>query len=205
VGELRLRQLHCKTRDFIWVITEIWPTMMWDNFHLIVATLVVPFLAIMVGGFLGQAFGSASRPQQFYSDHVIFLIVVAGALLAYAMDDTFTNGLAAWVWIPFTMVFLLRVLDWRAAGSVLIGPGSFVEHFFTADCQIQNWREGGFSSRCSDKLFLTPLFVGSLSYSTEAAILRLVRHRRTLKSTPQTAIEATSNPLQLVTTRLRAR
>jgi len=100
--------------------------------------------------------------------------------------------------------FLLRVLDWRASGSVLIGSGSFVEHFFTVDCQLESWREGGFASRCSDKLFLTPLFIGSLSYSFGAAIRRVIQHWRlpTIEAFGQ--VDAERNRRQLVTTRFGA-
>ncbi len=143
---------------------------------------------------------SVRTPQQFYSDYLLFLVVVVGALLAYTVSDNFMAGPAIWVWIPFTAVFLLRVLYWRAGGSVLGGPGSILEQFFTADCQIQNWREAGFDSRCPDKLFLTPLFIGSLSYSAGAAIHRIRQHsRRSIDVAVPVA--ATPNSLRLVTTR----
>jgi hypothetical protein len=56
---------------------------------------------------------------------------------------------------------------------------SIVEHFFTADCQIQTWREIDFASRCGDKLFLMQLVVGTCAYSAGAAIQHIVklRHR----------------------------
>jgi hypothetical protein len=175
--------------------------------HLAVAALAVPWLTLMASGLAYGVFSpfltSVRTPQQFYSDYLLFLVVVVGALLAYAVSDNFMAGPAIWVWIPFTAAFLLRVLYWRAGGSVLGGPGSFLEHFFTAHCQIQNWREAGFDSRCPDKLFLTPLFIGSLSYSAGAAIHRIRQHsRRSIDAAAPVA--ATPNSLQLVTTRFGA-
>jgi hypothetical protein len=176
--------------------------------HLVVAALAVPWLTLMASGLAYGVFSpfltSGSTPQQFYSDYLLFLVVVVGALLAYVVSDNFMAGPAIWIWIPFTVVFLLRVLYWRQAGSALGGPGSFLEHFFTADCQIQNWREGGFDSRCPDKLFLTPLFIGSLSYSAGAAIHRISQHWRRSIDAPAVPVAATPNSRQLVTTRLGA-
>jgi hypothetical protein len=176
--------------------------------HLLIATLAVPWLTVMAAGLaygiVSPFLPSVSTPQRFYSDYLLFLVVVVGALLAYTVSDKLIDGPAIWVWIPFTAVFLLRVLYWRAAGSVLVGSGSFLEHFFTADCQIQNWREGGFDSRCPDKLFLTPLFMGSLSYSAGAAIHRISQHSRRSKDTPAMPVGASRNPPQLVTTRFGA-
>src|SRR5208282_4521503 len=176
--------------------------------HLVAAALAVPWLTLMASslayGVFSPFLSSATTPQQFYSDYLLFLVVVVGALLAYAVCDNFMAGPAIWVWIPFTAVFLLRVLYWRTGGSVLSGPGSFLEHFFTADCQIQNWREEGFDSRCPDKLFLTPLFIGSLSYSAGAAIHRVSLHSRRSKETPAVPDAATPNSRQLVTSRLGA-
>jgi len=176
--------------------------------HLVVAALAVPWLTLMASGLAYGVFSpfltSVSTPQQFYSNYLLFLVVIVGALLAYAVSDNFMAGPAIWVWIPFTAVFLLRVLYWRAGGSVLGGPGSFLEHFFTVHCQIQNWREGGFDSRCSDKLFLTPLFIGSLSYSAGAAIHCIAQHSRRSKDARAVPVAATPNPPQLVTTRFGA-
>lgn len=176
--------------------------------HLVVAALAVPWLTLMASGLAYGVFSpfltSVRSPQQFYSDYLLFLVVVVGGLLAYVVSDTFMAGPAIWVWIPFAAVFLLRVLYWRTAGSVLGGPGSFLEHFFTANCQIQNWREGGFDSRCPDKLFLTPLFIGSLSYSAGAAIHRISQHWRRSQDVPAVPAAATPNPPQLVTTRFGA-
>jgi len=177
------------------------------GFHLVIATLAVPWLTLMASGLAYGVFSpfltSVRTPQQFYSDYLLFLVVVVGALLGYAVSDNFMAGPAIWVWIPFTAVFLLRVLYWRAGGSVLGRPGSILEHFFTAHCQIQNWREAGFDSRCPDKLFLTPLFIGSLSYSAGAAIHRIRQHsRRSIDAAVPVA--ATPNSRQLVTTRFGA-
>jgi hypothetical protein len=172
--------------------------------HLLIATLAVPWLTILAGGLTYGVFSpfltSVNTPQQFLSDHLIFLVVVVGALLAYAVSGTFTSRSALWVWIPATIVFVLRVLDWRAAGSALVGSGSFIEHFFTANCQIQNWREGGFASRCFDRLYVTQLFVGALAYSAGAAIHRVIHYWRPPKDAPTTPVGAMPGQLQIVTT-----
>src|ERR1019366_153265 len=172
--------------------------------HLLIATLAVPWLTILAGGLTYGIFSpfltSVKTPQQFLSDHLIVLVVIVGALLAYALSATFTSRSALWVWIPATIVFVLRVLDWRAAGSVLVGSGSFIEHFFTANCQFNNWREAGFDSRCPDKLFLTPLFIGSLSYSAGAAIHRVIHYWRPPKDEPTSPVRAMPGQLQIITT-----
>ena len=158
--------------------------------HLLIATLAVPLLTILAGGLTYGVFSpflsSVNAPQQFLSDHLMFLVVIVGASLAYAVSGTFTSRSAVWVWIPVTIVFLLRVLDWRADGSALVGSGSFIEHFFTANCQFSNWREGGFDTRCPDKLFLTPLFIGGLSYSVGVAIHRVIHYWRPPKDASTT-------------------
>jgi len=170
----------------------------------LIATLAVPWLTILAGGLIYGVFSpfltSVNTPQQFLSDHLIFLVVVVGASLAYAVSGTFTSRSALWVWIPATIVFVLRVLDWRATGSALVGSGSFIEHFFTANCQFNNWREGGFDSRCPDKLFLTPLFIGGLSYSAGAAIHSVIHYCRPPKDAPKTPVGAMPGQLQVVTT-----
>lgn len=172
--------------------------------HIVIATLAVPWLTILAGGLIYGVFSpfltSVNTPQQFLSDHLMFLVVVVGASLAYAVSGTFTSRSALWVWIPATIVFVLRVLDWRATGSALVGSGSFIEHFFTANCQFNNWREGGFDSRCPDKLFLTPLFIGGLSYSAGAAIHRVIHYWRPPKDAPTTPVGAMPGQLQVVTT-----
>lgn len=176
--------------------------------HLLIAALAVPWLVIMAAGLGYGTFSpflvSIRTPQQFYSDYLLILVVVVGGLLAYGVTDNLIAGPAVWVWIPFTIVFLVRVLYWRSEGSVFGGSGSFLEHFFTADCQIQNWREGGFGSRCPDKLFLTPLFIGSLSYSIGAAIHRLTQYWHRSKGASSLPVTAMPNPPQVVTTRLGA-
>jgi len=131
---------------------------------------------------------------------LIFLVAIVGALLAYALSTTFTSRSALWVWIPATIVFVLRVLDWRAAGSALVGSGSLIEHFFTANCQFNNWREGGFDSRCPDKLFLTPLLIGGLSNSAGAAIHRVIHYWRPPKDAPTSPVGPMPGQLQIVTT-----
>ncbi len=176
--------------------------------HVLIAALAVPWLAIMAAGLANSIFShfliSIRTPQQFYSDYSLILVVVVGSLLAYAVTDNLIAGPAVWVWIPFTVVFLMRVLYWRSEGSVFGGSGSFLEHFFTADCQIQNWREGGFGSRCPDKLFLTPLFIGSVSYSIGAAIHRLTQYWHGSKGASSPPVTTMPNPPQVVTTRLGA-
>jgi hypothetical protein len=176
--------------------------------HLLIATLGVPWLTIMAGGLTYGIFSpfltSVNTPQQFLSDHLKFLVVVAGALIAYVVSGTYKSRSALWVWIPATIVFVLRVFDWRASGSALGGSGSIVEHFFTANCQIQNWHEGGFASRCFDRLYVTQFFVGALAYSAGAAIRRITQYWRPPKDAPSTPIEAMPGQLQIVTTPLVA-
>lgn len=176
--------------------------------HLIVAAFAVPWLTLMAAGLaygiLGHVLTSDSTPQRFYSNHLMLLVIIAGALLAYGMSDKFKSRSAEWVWVPFAIGFILRVLYWRVSGSILIGPGSFVEHFFAADCQISNWREGGFGDRCSDKLFLTPLFIGALSYSAGAALHRVIHPGRRSDVQPMDPLGAVPRPPQLVTTRFAA-
>ena len=172
--------------------------------HVLIATLGVPPLTIMAGGLTYGLFSpflaSVKTSQQFLSDHLIFLVVIAGALLAYAVSGTFTSRSALWVWVPATIVFVLRVLDWRASGSALVGSGSFIEHFFTANCQIQNWREGGFASTCFDRLYVTQLFVGALAYSAGAAIHRIIQYWHPPKDAPSTPVGTRPGQLQVVTT-----
>jgi len=176
--------------------------------HLFAATLAVPWLTIMAAGL---AFGivrpfiaSVNTPQRFYSQHVIFLAAITGMLLAYCTSGTFTSKSALWVWIPATMVFVFRVLDWRASGSALVGSGSLVEHFFTANCQFQNWRQTGFDEGCPDKLFLTPLFIGSLFYSAGAAIRRFIHSPHPPEDATPAAVGVRSAPRRIVATRVGA-
>jgi hypothetical protein len=176
--------------------------------HLLVATLAVPWFTILAGGMtyglLSPFLTSVKTPQQFLSEHLIFLVVIVGVLFGYALSATFTSTSALWVWIPATIVFVLRVFDWRAAGSALVGSGSFSEHFFTANCQFNNWREAGFASRCPDELFLTPLFLGGLSYSAGAAIHRIIHYWHPLKDAPAMPVRSVSGQLQIITTPLAA-
>ena len=175
--------------------------------HLLVATLAVPWLTLLTGGFIYGVFSpflTGNTPQRFLSDHLLFLVVIVGALLGYTLSATFTSRSALWVWIPTTIAFLLRVLDWRAAGSVLVGSGSFIEHFFTANCQFNDWREAGFDSRCPDKLFLTPLFIGALSYSAGSAIRRGFHYGHPPIDAATSTVEAMPGQLQIVSTPFRA-
>ena len=174
--------------------------------HLLAATLAVPWVTLLasglVYGILRPFLRSGSSPQQFLSSYVIFLVIVVGASLAYTTSLHFTSSSAIWVWIPAAVVFAYRVFDWRTGGSVFFEPSSFITHFFTANCQFQDWREGGFESRCFDKLFITPLFAGSLSYSAASLIRRFAQDRRPPKdASPGPALP---NGLQVVTTPLAA-
>jgi hypothetical protein len=63
---------------------------------------------------------------------------------------------------------------WWSTGSVLF-HSSVVEHFFTANCQIQAWHEIGFVERCSDKLFLMQAVVGTFGYSAGAVLYYIVK------------------------------
>lgn len=147
-------------------------------FHLAIATLAVPMLAVMASALVGPliAVASAVNPQRFYSDHVLVLAAITGLCLAYFTYETFPSVCALWIWIPSTLGFVARILSWRTEESVLFHPG-IIDHFFVAGCQIQNWGEPACASRCSDQLFLTPLVVGSLAYSAGAAIRRASEHR----------------------------
>ena len=152
-------------------------------FHLAIAVLAVPMLAMFSGAALYRVVHliglSATSPQQFFSDHLFMLAAETGLWLAYLVCETFTSKSAAWVWIPALLLFAVRVAMWQSTGSVLF-HSSFVEHFFTADCQIQSWRDAGFADRCADKLFLTQLVVGAFGYSAGAAIhngVALMRQR----------------------------
>ncbi len=172
------------------------------SFHLVVATLAVPFLTMILSALVYPlaALISAANMQQFYSDHILALSTVTGLGLAYIVSDTFASRCALWIWIPSTLGFVARMLSWRSDGSVLFHSG-IIDHFFTANCQIQNYRELAFASHCSDKLFLTPLVVGSLGYSVGAAIHSVAQRRESV------AVDSTahvSKHLALITTRLGA-
>jgi|SRR5580692_1687011 hypothetical protein len=150
-------------------------------FHFVIAILIVPGLALLSGTMLYSVMRhivpSATGPQRFYSDHLFLLVAVTGLWLAYVVCDTFTNRSAVWVWIPALLFFTVRVAIWRSTGSVFF-HSSVVEHFFTADCQIDNWRDADFASRCGDKLFLMQLVIGPFWYSAGAAIQRIVQCKR---------------------------
>jgi uncharacterized membrane protein YeaQ/YmgE (transglycosylase-associated protein family) len=150
--------------------------------HLVIALLAVPMLTIIFGGVAGSIaryIGSAGRgPGQFYSDHVLLLISLIGALLAYWVCETLSSRSAVWVWIPAVIAFAVRVAAWFSTGSVLF-RGSVIEHFITADCQVEGWRDAGFSAHCADKLLLMPLILAPVAYSVGAALQRcLARWRR---------------------------
>ena len=150
-------------------------------FHFVIAMLAVPMLALfsasMAYRVMRHVAFPATGPQQFYSDHLFLFVAATGLWLAYLVCDTFTSRSAVWVWIPALLAFALRVAIWRSTGSVLF-HSSVVEHFFTADCQIQTWHDTEFASRCADKLFLMQLIVGTFGYSAGAAIQRVVELRR---------------------------
>ena len=131
--------------------------------HLAIALLATPMvtffsaaLAYWVTRYIGSA---ATSSQQFYSDHLLLLASVSGLLLGYVVCDTFTCRSAIWVWIPAVLGLGVRIAVWHSTGSVLF-HASVIEHFVTADCQIQSWREVGFTTLCSDKLLLMPVVVG---------------------------------------------
>jgi hypothetical protein len=166
--------------------------------HLCIATLVVPFLALIALGVARLFITSAYTPQEFYSEHAISLAAAAGGLFSYYTSGFFTSRSALWVWVPVSAVFLFRVLDWHTSGSVLLGRGSVVEHFFTTNCQIQNWRDEAFDIRCPDRLFLTPLVIGTVAYSVGAAI------RRAIPEGPTRSIDDIPGSRRVVTTRFGA-
>jgi hypothetical protein len=149
-------------------------------FHLFIAILAVPMLALFsvtVYSVVRRIAHTSTTPQQFYSEHLFLFVGATGLWLAYLVCDTFTSRSAIWVWIPALLVFALRVVMWRSEGSVLF-HSSFVEHFFTADCRIQSWRDPDFASRCADKLFLMQLVIGMFGYSAGGTIQRVVKRRR---------------------------
>ncbi len=167
-------------------------------FHCCMAALAVPWLTMfssaIVYSLVGHFFSADTSPQMFYSDHLLFVVVVAGMCLAYIVCDTFTNRGAIWIWVPFTVIFLLRILTWKE--SVVL-HSEVLSHFFTKDCQIGNWRDADFSS-CADKLFLTQVFVAAVAYSIGALVYEVVPHRA---STPGKS--APIHGTRLLTTRGR--
>jgi len=150
-------------------------------FHFVIAILAVPMLTLfsapMANLVMRHLAFSATSPQQFFSDHLLFFAGATGLWLSYLVCDTFTSRSAVWVWIPALLAFGLRVAIWRSTGSALFHD-SVVEHFFTVDCQIEAWHDAEFPSRCADKLFLMQLVVGTFAYSAGAVIQRIVEMRR---------------------------
>ena len=149
--------------------------------HLVIALLAVPMLTLIFGalsGSIARDMGATGRdPGQFYSDHVLLLTSLIGALLAYWVCETLSSRSAVWVWIPAVIGFALRVAAWFSTGSVLF-RGSVIEHFITADCQVEDWRNAGFSAHCSDKLLLMPWILAPVAYSVGAALHRCLAQRR---------------------------
>jgi hypothetical protein len=170
--------------------------------HLAAATFAVPMLTIFLSSSVYSVVTliHSANPQEFYSDHVLSATVVTGLCLSYFVCGALTSKPALWVWIPSALGFVTRVLSWRATGSVLFHSG-IVEHFFTVNCQIQDFREPTFGTRCGDKLFLTPMFIGALAYSAGAAIRQAAQSRLSPASRSR---ELISRPFLLVTTRFRA-
>src|ERR1700691_947493 len=146
--------------------------------RLAVATFAIPMFTIFLSSSVYSvvALVRSANPQQFYSDHILSTTVVTGLCLSYFVCGEPTSKPALWVWIPSTLGFVARILSWRATGSVLFHSG-VVEHFFAANCQIQDFREATFAIRCGDKLFLTPMFIGGLAYSSGAAIRQAAQSR----------------------------
>ncbi len=158
--------------------------------HLCSSALVVPGLTLLLMsvGFsvVDRLAGIGGSPQKFYSDYFLPMAVVIALALAYQVCETFTAKCAVWVWVPFTLIFIARVVAWMASGSVLFRSG-LVSHFFAADCQVAQWAEPNFTSRCSDKLFLTQLFIGTLAYSCGASIYNVIARRA---SRPAVSVQA---------------
>jgi hypothetical protein len=149
--------------------------------HLLIALLAIPMLTFIFGGVadsIARNIGSAERgPGQFYSDHILLLTSLIGVSLAYWVCATLSSRSAVWVWVPAVIAFAIRVAAWFSTGSVLF-RGSVVEHFITADCQVEDWRNAGFSAHCSDKLLLMPLILAPIAYSVGAALQRFLAQRR---------------------------
>ena len=137
------------------------------------ASLVVPMLTFFstdVRYWLARYIGSyVTSPQQFYSNHLLLLAGMTGVAVAYVVCESISSKSALWIWIPAVLALAVRIFVWRSSGSVLF-HGSVMDHFVTADCQIQSWNEVGFSTRCADKTLLMPLIVGCVGYSVGAAI-----------------------------------
>src|SRR5450755_4342135 len=144
--------------------------------HLSISALAVPPLTLILAsigfGTAHRMFGIGGSAQQFYSDHVLFIEAMVGLCLGFEVCRTFTPKGAVWVWVPFTLIFAVRLVLWQTSESVLF-HSSTLNHFFTADCQIARYAESDFESRCFDKLFMTPLWIGALAYSGGALIHKM--------------------------------
>ena len=114
---------------------------------------------------------------------MLLLASVTGLLFGYWICGMITSRSAVWVWIPVVLAFGVRVIFWLSTGSVLF-HASVIEHFITADCQAQSWREMSFVTSCTDKVLLTPLIFGALAYSAGAAVQRFAALRRHSKAIP---------------------
>src|SRR5579859_179794 len=155
--------------------------------QLAVASLAVPMLTFFsadLGYWLARYVSASVSPPQFYSDHLFSLTSVTGLFLGYLVCESISSRSAIWVWIPALFALCLRVAVWRSGGSVLF-HGSVIDHFITADCQIQSWHEVGFSTRCADKTLLMPLILGCVAYSVGAAIQMLNALRLRSRLRPQ--------------------
>jgi len=117
---------------------------------------------------------NSTSAAQFYSEHLLLITALAGLSLGYFVSNEVTVIGASWVWLPAILVLSVRLLTWRASASLLLHVGIF-QHFFAANCQIQNWRDPSFQSNCVDKMLLTPLVIGSIAYSAGAVIYRMLR------------------------------
>ena len=151
-------------------------------FHLVSASLAVPMLALLCSAgivypLIRHIGFSSTNPQQFCSEHLFLFLVLTGMWLAYLVCDTFTSRLAIWVWVPAVLLLGVRIAMWWSSGSVLY-HSSIVEHFFTANCQFQSWRDATFAERCGDKLLLMQLVIAPFGYSAGAAIYHLLKAKR---------------------------
>src|SRR6185437_11390541 len=153
-------------------------------FHLALALLVLPvltFLGTDVAYWIVRSYWAASSgatsSQQFYYDHLLILASVTSLLFGYFVCREITSRSALWIWIPVVIAFAVRMAVWFSTGSVLFRE-SAIRHFITANCQINAWRDLGYSTRCADKMLLMPAVVGPLAYSAGAALQRLVAERR---------------------------
>jgi len=86
------------------------------TFHVTIAALAV-FLPAMAEAVLTasllRALGFAIKPTQFAADHLLFFCAFTGVCLSYEVCDVLTSRAARWVWIPFAVIFLVRVVSWN--------------------------------------------------------------------------------------------